>query len=60
MPIANVNNCDLYYEVKGSGPDVVFIHGEDHGIEMLEDQVAHLSPIIAASPITGEVMGGAN
>ena len=44
MPIAHVNNCDLYYEVKGDGPDVVFIHGEDHGIEMLEDQVAHLSP----------------
>ena len=44
MPIAHVNNCDLYYEVKGNGPDVVFIHGEDHGIEMLEDQVAHLSP----------------
>jgi 3-oxoadipate enol-lactonase len=43
MPIAHVNNCDLYYEVKGNGPDVVFIHGEDHGIEMLEDQVAHLS-----------------
>ena len=42
MPIAHVNNCDLYYEVKGSGPDVVFIHGEDHGIEMLDDQVAHL------------------
>jgi pimeloyl-ACP methyl ester carboxylesterase len=25
-------------------PDVVFIHGEDHGIEMFEPQVAHLSP----------------
>jgi pimeloyl-ACP methyl ester carboxylesterase len=44
MPIAHVNNCDFYYEVKGNGPDVVFIHGEDHGIEMFEPQVAHLSP----------------
>jgi 3-oxoadipate enol-lactonase len=43
MPVAHVNNCDLYYEVKGNGPDVVLVHGEDHGIEMLEDQVAHLS-----------------
>jgi pimeloyl-ACP methyl ester carboxylesterase len=44
MPIAHVNNCDFYYEVTGNGPDVVFIHGEDHGIEMFEPQVAHLSP----------------
>jgi 3-oxoadipate enol-lactonase len=44
MPITHVNNCDIYYELKGNGPDVVFIHGEDHGIEMLEEQVAHLSP----------------
>jgi len=44
MPTAHVNNCNFYYEVKGNGPDVVFIHGEDHGIEMFEPQVAHLSP----------------
>jgi 3-oxoadipate enol-lactonase len=44
MAIAHVNNCDFYYEVTGNGPDVVFIHGEDHGIEMFEPQVAHLSP----------------
>ena len=44
MPIAHVNNCDFYYEVTGNGPDVVFIHGEDHGIEMFEPQVAQLSP----------------
>jgi len=43
MPTAHVNDCDFYYEVNGNGPDVVFIHGEDHGIEMLADQVAHLS-----------------
>jgi len=44
MPVVHVNECDLYYEVSGNGPDVVFIHGEDHGIEMFEDQIAHLSP----------------
>src|SRR6476659_4411863 len=44
MPTAHVNDCNFYYEVKGNGPDVVFIHGEDHGIEMFEPQVAHLSP----------------
>jgi pimeloyl-ACP methyl ester carboxylesterase len=44
MPIAKVNDCQIYYELSGSGPDVVFIHGEDHGIEMFEPQVAYFSP----------------
>src|SRR6266536_1885932 len=43
MPTAKINGCDIYYETNGNGPDVVFIHGEDHGIEMFEHQVAHLS-----------------
>ena len=43
MPIAKVNGCEIYYEVNGHGPDVLFIHGEDHGIEMFEHQVEHLS-----------------
>jgi 3-oxoadipate enol-lactonase len=38
-----VNDCDIYYETNGNGPDVVFIHGEDHGIEMFEHQVARFS-----------------
>lgn len=42
MPIAKVNGCDIYFESDGNGPDVVFIHGEDHGIEMFEHQIAHL------------------
>jgi 3-oxoadipate enol-lactonase len=42
MPIADVNGCKIFYEANGIGPDVVFIHGEDHGIEMFEQQVAHL------------------
>jgi 3-oxoadipate enol-lactonase len=41
MPVANVNGCEIYYEVNGNGPDVVFIHGEDHRIEMFEHQIAH-------------------
>jgi 3-oxoadipate enol-lactonase len=43
MPIACVNGCNIYYEATGKGPDVVFVHGEDHGIEMFAEQVAHLS-----------------
>jgi pimeloyl-ACP methyl ester carboxylesterase len=43
MPIAKVNDCELYYEVSGHGPDVVLIHGEDHGIEMFEHAIAHLA-----------------
>ena len=42
MPIADVNGCKLYYEANGTGPEVVLIHGEDHGIEMFEQQVAQL------------------
>jgi len=39
MPIATVNDCKIYYEVAGRGPDLVFIHGEDHGIELFDDQI---------------------
>lgn len=44
MPLAAVNGCKIYYEATGRGPDVVFVHGEDHGIEMFKFQVAHLAP----------------
>jgi hypothetical protein len=43
MPIANVNDCEFYYEVTGSGPDVIFVHGEDHGIELFEHQIVYFS-----------------
>lgn len=43
MPTVNVNGCDLYYETQGSGPTVVFVHGETHGIEMFEEPIAHFS-----------------
>jgi 3-oxoadipate enol-lactonase len=39
MPTINVNNCDIVYEIAGSGPNLVFIHGETHGIEMFEHQI---------------------
>ena len=40
MPIAKVNGCEIFYEMTGNGPALVFIHGEDHGIEMFAGQVA--------------------
>ena len=43
MPIVNVNECKVYYEITGKGPDVVFIHGEDHNIELFQHQIEHLS-----------------
>jgi len=43
MAEARVNDCILYYELQGEGPDLVFIHGEDHGIEQFDDQVARFS-----------------
>ena len=43
MPIAAINNCKLYYEISGSGADVVFIHGEDHSLALFERQIAHFS-----------------
>ena len=32
MPMINANGCDFYYEQQGQGPDMVFIHGEIHGM----------------------------
>jgi 3-oxoadipate enol-lactonase len=45
MPIANVNDCEFYYQIEGAGSDVVFIHGEDHNIELFEHQIAHFSKL---------------
>jgi pimeloyl-ACP methyl ester carboxylesterase len=45
MPFAQMNCCcKLYYESTGHGPDMVFIHGEDHGLEMFEQQVSYFAP----------------
>jgi 3-oxoadipate enol-lactonase len=43
MPGVRVNGCELYYEIHGSGPTVVLVHGETHGIEMFEETIAQLS-----------------
>lgn len=43
MPIVNINGCDFHYEVKGEGPDLVFIHGEIHGSAYWEHQVEAFS-----------------
>jgi pimeloyl-ACP methyl ester carboxylesterase len=42
MPRERINDCDLYYETSGTGPDVIFLHGEDHGIEMFKNQISDL------------------
>ncbi|HZW58604.1 MAG TPA: alpha/beta hydrolase [Nitrososphaerales archaeon] len=38
-----VNNCEFYYEDVGSGPPLVFVHGESHGIEYFEYQFSEFS-----------------
>jgi 3-oxoadipate enol-lactonase len=43
MPIATVNSCGFYYETAGSGPPLVFIHGETHGTRLFEAQMPHFS-----------------
>jgi pimeloyl-ACP methyl ester carboxylesterase len=43
MPRINANGCDFYYEQQGKGRDLVFIHGEIHGMEYWEHQVAEFS-----------------
>jgi hypothetical protein len=39
VPIVHANGCDFYYELHGQGPDIVFIHGEIHGLEYWEHQI---------------------
>jgi pimeloyl-ACP methyl ester carboxylesterase len=43
MAIASVNGCDFYCELSGAGPDLVFIHGEIHGLEFWEHQIPEFS-----------------
>ncbi len=43
MPHVRVNGCEFHYELTGSGPDVVFIHGEIHGTDYWEYQLPALS-----------------
>lgn len=43
MPSARVNQCQIQYVQQGNGPDLVFIHGETHGVELFDDQIPHFS-----------------
>ena len=53
MPTIQANGCDFYYELEGEGPDLVFIHGEIHGLEYWEHQIPGLrarSPLLRLQP----------
>jgi pimeloyl-ACP methyl ester carboxylesterase len=39
----NANGCEFYYETAGSGRDIIFIHGEIHGMEYWESQLPDFS-----------------
>lgn len=43
MPVINANGCHFHYEQLGKGRDLVFIHGEIHGAQYWEHQVAEFS-----------------
>lgn len=43
MPYANVNDTRLYYEVKGEGPAVTFLHGWTLDTSMWDDQFDEFS-----------------
>src|SRR5215471_15961428 len=43
MPMIHANGCDFYYEQRGHGRDLVFIHGEIHGMEYWDQQIADFS-----------------
>jgi pimeloyl-ACP methyl ester carboxylesterase len=44
VPTAAVNGCELYYEEKGRGPSILFIHGSVTDANTWDQQVACLSP----------------
>ena len=43
MPTVNANGCNFHYEMQGEGPDLVFVHGEIHGLEYWEHQLPDLA-----------------
>lgn len=43
MATIRVNNCDFQYELSGAGRPIVFVHGEIHGMQYWEEQVAEFS-----------------
>jgi pimeloyl-ACP methyl ester carboxylesterase len=43
MALVHVNGWDFHCEVYGTGPDLIFIHGEIHGAEYWEHQITEFS-----------------
>lgn len=43
MPKVHLNNCEFYTETAGSGPPLVFVHGETHGTSLFEQQLPYFS-----------------
>jgi non-heme chloroperoxidase len=43
MPVTQINGADLYYEERGEGQPVVFLHGAAAGLRFFEPQLAGLS-----------------
>lgn len=43
MAMVQANGCNFYCETGGSGPDLVFVHGEIHGVEYWEHQLPEFS-----------------
>jgi 3-oxoadipate enol-lactonase len=43
MQTVRVNGCDFRCDVRGEGPDMVFIHGEIHGMDYWEHQMEEFS-----------------
>jgi len=43
MPIVHANSSDFYCEIAGSGPPLVFIHGETHGTSLFDEQLPHFA-----------------
>jgi 3-oxoadipate enol-lactonase len=39
VPTVRANGCDFHYQLAGQGPDLVFIHGEIHGLDYWEYQI---------------------
>lgn len=44
MPQVTVNGCHFHYESRGNkGPALVLVHGENHGLDYFEFQLAHFA-----------------
>jgi pimeloyl-ACP methyl ester carboxylesterase len=50
MPYIHCNGADLYYEDRGEGPPIVFIHGAIAGLRFFAPQLKALSNEYACMP----------